>query len=72
MQVFCVVEFLGREEVDIISSNWLFENRKKCYWPPFVSQSRRRNAVKSGMDAGDDWMAYDVKVLYNTCKYKLV
>ena len=68
---FAIVEFRNTSEVALVSSKWLLNQRRSCYWPKYKSQSKLQAAVKQHLQpTSDDFDVYDVKVMYETGKSK--
>lgn len=60
---FCVVEFLGRSEVSAVSSVWITENERECWWPPYVGPCKLGRAIKGHEIPGPTWTKYDCRVM---------
>lgn len=65
---FVVVDFISRQEIDIVNSNWLIEidGHQHTYWPQFTKTEYKKleKSVRNG-DSPDakSWKIYEVKVL---------
>ena len=44
--MFCIVEFLGDDTVDIVPESWLCDGETQCYWPNWVSASKIQKAIR--------------------------
>uniref|UniRef100_A0A3Q3N906 DUF4806 domain-containing protein n=1 Tax=Mastacembelus armatus TaxID=205130 RepID=A0A3Q3N906_9TELE len=64
---FHVVDFLGRGEVEVVSSLWMAGDNS-CYWPPYTFYNQIRRAQLKHEKPGSDWEKYKVRSLYQTCK----
>ncbi|XP_009292286.1 nuclear GTPase, germinal center associated, tandem duplicate 3 isoform X2 [Danio rerio] len=47
--MYAVVTLEESEEVMVTASNWLSEDKKQCYWPPYKSSEKFIEAVQKGL-----------------------
>uniref|UniRef100_A0A8C2IT55 Dynamin N-terminal domain-containing protein n=1 Tax=Cyprinus carpio TaxID=7962 RepID=A0A8C2IT55_CYPCA len=47
MTMYAVVTLQDSDEVMVAPTNWLSEDKKQCYWPPFKSPEKCMEAVKN-------------------------
>ncbi len=45
--MYAVVTLRDSDEVMVVPSNWLNEDKKECYWPPFKSTVKCLEAVQN-------------------------
>ncbi|XP_058609384.1 nuclear GTPase SLIP-GC-like isoform X1 [Onychostoma macrolepis] len=48
--MYAVVTLQDSDEVMVAPSNWLSEDKKQCYWPPFKSTGKYLEAVKNHLE----------------------
>ena len=60
--MYAVVNFLDTREVEVVPLVWLFNKKKKCYWPHFTD-AKRKKAVKNQLKPEKTWAKYNVKVM---------
>ncbi|XP_050992058.1 nuclear GTPase SLIP-GC [Labeo rohita] len=56
--MYAVVTLQDSDEVMVAPSNWLSEDKKQCYWPPFKSKEKYLKAVMTGLEpstGGKPW-----------------
>ncbi|XP_072021640.1 transient receptor potential cation channel subfamily M member 8-like [Amphiura filiformis] len=61
---YAVVKFLKEENVDVVSTSWLTEDCKACWWPPFSDPKAATRAVKHHLPHDiKTWSTHSVQVL---------
>ena len=63
-----IVDFIERNEVDIVPDNWISTNRTRCYWPSYKTSGRIKQAVIAREEPDDNYTAYKCKVIYHSGK----
>lgn len=62
--LYHVVKFCQSNELAAVPVGWI--NDGVCSWPPYQIQARLDRAVKKSETPGDDWLKYDVTVMYQS------
>lgn len=60
---FAVVEFVDDCSVDVVPCNWLADNDKACFWPPFRS-TQLISSVKKCAVPQPSWKKCAVRVMH--------
>ncbi|XP_050992060.1 nuclear GTPase SLIP-GC-like [Labeo rohita] len=58
MTMYAVVTLQDSDEVMVAPTNWLIEDKKQCYWPPFRSIEKYLEAVRNRLEpstGGKPW-----------------
>lgn len=56
--MYAVVTLQDSDEVMVAPTNWLIEDKKQCYWPPFRSIEKYLEAVRNRLEpstGGKPW-----------------
>ncbi|XP_016348052.1 uncharacterized protein LOC107693256 [Sinocyclocheilus anshuiensis] len=53
--MYAVVTLQNSEEVMVVASNWLSIDKKQCYWPPFKSTEKCKEAVQNRDEPAIGW-----------------
>ena len=59
-----MVEFLGDNAVEVVPSNWLIEEGKKCLWPSKFKGHKLNIAVKNAIIPSNEFRALNIRVMY--------
>ncbi|XP_035716511.1 uncharacterized protein LOC118439369 [Folsomia candida] len=60
---FVLLKFLETEEIEVVTSAWLCNNKTQCVWPNYKNPSRIVKAVGLHMPPESNWSTHDVKLL---------
>lgn len=60
-----IVEF--EDGLQVVPSEWLSENKKKCVWPSYTNQIKINQAISKRMSPSDDWKIYKVMQIFGSC-----
>lgn len=61
-------ESLAEEEVALIPTCWLVENKMKCWWPSFKSAPKVTKAVHERWNPDNSWSLHSIRVLAKSGK----
>lgn len=60
-----IVEF--EDSLQIVSSEWLSENNKKCVWPPYTNKIKINQAISKRISPSHYWQLYKVIRIFGSC-----
>jgi len=63
MTDYSVVEFLEEQAVECVPTSWLDIDKRRAYWPGFISRVRILKCVKSRLPPDDSWKLFAVRVI---------
>jgi hypothetical protein len=65
---YAVVNFTTENEVELVASNWLFEENSKCYWPLLSGPRLNSNIRQCVIPATDSsWTVYENVIVLKFC-----
>ena len=65
MKNYCVVYFKSTNDVATVSSNWLTDRNKSCFWPETKDLAKISRFVAKKTFPAQNWREYDIKVLHS-------
>jgi len=66
--MFCVVEFLNDNSVQLVPTKWINATRDQCKWPPGPAAS----LIKNLRDFTETWIEYPIRILKSCGKLECI
>lgn len=63
--IYHIVEF--DDSLQVVPSEWLTDNNKKCLWPSYTNQIKINQAISERISPSCDWPLYKVNRLFGSC-----
>lgn len=64
------IEEEGRNNIAIISSNWITPGKREAFWPPYKKQYQYEQSLKKGETPSNGWTLHKIEKILFTRKGK--